>query len=225
LSLRVSDKILIVIAPASFAQARIWLDERIHFDSMKPQMPSYNMPFLYYLYPQHTLLIKQLRQALQLIVTKHQSLHTSLIFNAEKNLLMQRVFDQKDSNENIFPIIESTYETDEQLISIMHEEKRNSKLFDLAHGLVFRCHLVYYKQISSNNLLNDKDIIIFNFHHALFDRPSMNIFLDDLNQAYTTGQLSNDNNATLRYLDCKYQYILTFSHIIILFSFLFRCCH
>ena len=35
----------------------------------------------------------------------------------------------------------------------------------------------------------DKDAIIFNFHHALFDFPSMNVFLHDLDQAYTTGQL------------------------------------
>ncbi|CAF3541267.1 unnamed protein product, partial [Adineta steineri] len=36
----------------------------------------------------------------------------------------------------------------------------------------------------------------------MFDRPSMDLFLHDLNQAYTTGQLFNDNdNTTLRYLD------------------------
>ncbi|CAF4454711.1 unnamed protein product, partial [Adineta steineri] len=29
----------------------------------------------------------------------------------------------------------------------------------------------------------------------------MNIFLHDLNQAYTTGQLSYDDNTNLRYLD------------------------
>ncbi|CAF4355789.1 unnamed protein product, partial [Adineta steineri] len=38
-------------------------------------------------------------------------------------------------------------------------------------------------------------------HHALFDFPSMNIFLHDLNQAYTTGQLLYDDNTNLRYLD------------------------
>ena len=86
------------------------------------------------------------------------------------------------------------------------DERRNSDYFDLAHGLVFRCHIVYYKQIPSNNLLSNKDVLIFNFHHALFDFPSMDIFLDDLNQAYTTGHLPTTNNTTLRYLDCKYTY-------------------
>ncbi|CAF1590206.1 unnamed protein product, partial [Adineta steineri] len=34
-------------APASYAQARIWLDERIRFDSKSPQVAIYNMPFLH----------------------------------------------------------------------------------------------------------------------------------------------------------------------------------
>ncbi|CAF4364984.1 unnamed protein product, partial [Adineta steineri] len=68
-------------------------------------------------------------------------------------------------------------------------------------GLVFRCHIIYYKQIFSNHLLSDKDVLIFNFHHAQFDFPSMNIFLRDLNQAYTTDQLLYDDNTILRYLD------------------------
>ncbi|CAF4184455.1 unnamed protein product, partial [Adineta steineri] len=189
--------------PASFAQARIWLDERIRFDPDKPQVAIYNMPFVYRLQPGHTLSIKQLHHALYLTINKHPSLHTSLHFDTEMNLLMQRVITDEDKNNknNMFSIIETTYETDEQLNEILHNEKRNPHLFDLAQGLVFRCHLVYYKQISSNHLLSHKDIIIFNFHHALFDFPSMNIFLHDLNQAYITGHLLYDDNTTLRYLD------------------------
>ncbi|CAF1510608.1 unnamed protein product, partial [Adineta steineri] len=190
-------------APASFAQARIWLDERIRFDPDKPQIAIYNMPFVYRLQPDHTLSIEQLRHALHLTVNKHPSLHTSVIFNIEMNQLMQRVITPKDNSTDVLSIIETTYETDEQLNEILHDEKRNPQLFDLAQGLVFRCHIIYYKQISSNHLLSHKDLLIFNFHHALFDFPSMNIFLHDLNQAYTTGQLLYDNNTNLRYLDCK----------------------
>ncbi|CAF3799439.1 unnamed protein product [Adineta steineri] len=116
---------------------------------------------------------------------------------------MQRVITHEDNNNknNIFSIIESTYETDEQLHEILHDEKRNPRLFGLAQGLVFRCHLVYYKQISPNHLLSHKDLLIFNFHHALFDFPSMEVFHHDLNEAYTAGQLSYDDNTNLRYLD------------------------
>ncbi|CAF1442458.1 unnamed protein product [Adineta steineri] len=189
--------------PASFAQARIWLDQRIRFDPDKPQIAIYNMPFVYRLQPGHTLSIKQLHQALHLTVNKHPSLHTSLHFDIQKNLLMQRVIahEQKNNNNNLFSINETIYETDEQLNEILHDEERNPHLFDLAHGLVFRCHLAYYKQISSNHLLSHNDLLIFNFHHALFDFPSMEVFLNDLNQAYKTGQLLYDDDTNLRYLD------------------------
>ncbi|CAF4201753.1 unnamed protein product, partial [Adineta steineri] len=188
-------------APASFAQARIWLDERIRFDPDKPQIAIYNMPFVYHLQPGHTLSIKQLRYALHLTVNKHPSLHTSLHFDIQKNLLMQRVLTHEDKNNNMFSIIETTYETEEQLNEILHDEKRNPQLFDLAQGLVFRCHLVYYTQVSSSHLLSHRDLLIFNFHHALFDFPSMEVFHHDLNQAYITGQLLYDDNTNLRYLD------------------------
>ncbi|CAF4040975.1 unnamed protein product, partial [Adineta steineri] len=190
-------------APASFAQAHIWLDERIRFDPDKPQVAIYNMPFVYRLQPHHTLSINQLHHALHLTVNKHASLHTSLHFDIQKNQLMQRVITHEfNNNNNMFSIIETTYETDEQLNKILHDEMRYPHLFDLAQGLVFRCHIIYYEQISSNHLLSDKDLIILNFHHALFGFSSMNIFLHDLNQAYTTGQLAfNDDNTNLRYID------------------------
>ncbi|CAF4317263.1 unnamed protein product, partial [Adineta steineri] len=160
------------------------------------------MPFVYRLQPGHTLSIKQLHHALYLTVNKHPSLHTSLHFDIERNLLMQRVITHENNNiNNMFSNIETAYETDEQLNEILHDEKRDPHLFDLAQGLVFRCHIIYYKQISSNNLLSEKDVVIFNFHHALFDFPSMKVFHHDFNQAYTTGQLLYDDNTNLRYLD------------------------
>ncbi|CAF1583625.1 unnamed protein product, partial [Adineta steineri] len=187
--------------PASFVQARIWLDERIRFHPDKPQTATYNMPFLYRLINQHSLSKRQLRHALHLLIIKHQSLHTSLIFDTEKNLLIQRVNDINNTNNQFYTFTESVFQTDEQLNSIMHEEKGNPYLFDLSHGVVFRCHVVYYKEISPNNLISDKDILIFNFHHASFDFPSMQIFLRDLNQAYTAHFLSDNDNTLLRYLD------------------------
>jgi NRPS condensation-like uncharacterized protein len=178
-------------------------------------MAIYNMPLLYWLSPQHTLSMRQFHQSLQLLVAKHQSLRTSLTFDTEKNLLMQRIIDVNTENNPLFTFVESVFETDEQLNDIMYDEKQNSRLFDLAKGLVFRCHVLYYKEISATGVLSDKDVLIFNFHHALFDFPSMNVFLDDLNQAYTTGQLTIDNDTALRYLDCEYEFSssLSTSHL------------
>ncbi|CAF1430650.1 unnamed protein product, partial [Adineta steineri] len=189
-------------APTSFAQIRLCNNESIHFTPHISQVPIYNIPFVYSLYSYHTLSVKHLRHALELIVTKHESLRTSVIFHTHTNRLMQQIIDMNDNNRQLFTFIESIYETDEQLNKIFHDERYNPQLFDLTQGLVFRCHLIYYKQISSNHLLSHKDVLIFNFHHAQFDFPSMNTFLHDLNQAYTTGQLPlDDDNTNLRYLD------------------------
>jgi hypothetical protein len=172
------------------------------------------MPFLYRLCSQHTLSIKQIHHALQLLVTKHLSLRTSVILDTQSNRLLQRITDLNDNNKQPFTFIESIFDTDEQLNDIMHNEKHNSQLFNLSQGLVFRCHIVYYNQISSNDLLTDKDVIIFTFHHALFDFLSINIFLGDLDQAYSTGQLLTNEDNALRYLDCKCEYFLLFIQII-----------
>ncbi|CAF1063333.1 unnamed protein product [Adineta steineri] len=187
-------------APASYAQACVWSDERVQFDPDQPQLAIYNIPFLYRLKKGHTLSIQTLRQALQLIVQKHQSLRTLLNFDAEKNSFMQQIIDINDNHNRLYAFTENTYDTQEQLNDIMHEEKYNPLLFNVSKGPVFRCHLVHYKQISSNHLLSDKDLLIFNFHHTLFDFPSMNIFLHDLNQAYITNQLPN-NDDDMRYID------------------------
>ena len=117
---------------------------------------------------------------------------------------MQRIMHVNDNHEQLFSFVESIYETDEHLMDIMHNEKHNSHLFDLAQGLVFRCHLVYYKQILYDGFLCHQDLIIFNFHHALFDIPSLEMFLRDLDKAYTTNQLATDDDTSLRYLDCNY---------------------
>ena len=164
----------------------------------------YNMPFLFRLHPHHTLSITRLHHALQLTVIKHLALRTSLIFDTHSSQLIQRVNQPNNDNKQLFTFIQSTFDTDQQLTHIMYDEKSNPHLFNLAQGLVFRCHLLHHKEVSPNDSLHDKDAIIFNFHHALFDYPSMDIFLNDLHQAYTTGHLLTDDHTTLRYLDCKY---------------------
>ena len=171
------------------------------------------MPFLYRLTPDSSLSVQQLQHALQLTLIKHPSLPTSLFYDSNTNTLMQKITQLDTSHaantNQLYSFVESTYQTNEQLDNIMHNEKVNPRLFDVALGLVFRCHLVYHKQTSSDGVLSHNDVIIFNFHYALFDFPSMDIFLHDLNQAYTTGQLPSDNDdGTLRYIDCERSFLL-----------------
>jgi hypothetical protein len=200
----------ILVAPASFAQTRILTDDRtcLHPDQSLAAM--HNMPFLYRLCSKHVLSTTRLRHALQLIITKHQSLCTSIVLDTENNLFMQRLIDFTDNKKEQFRFVESTFATEEQFNNIVHDEQRNSEHFDLTRGVVFRCHILYYKQMSTDNLVSDKDAIIFNFHHAAFDFQSMNLFLNDLHQACATGQLGTNDNADLRYLDCNYRYFYDF---------------
>ena len=193
---------MICLAPASNAQVRIWLDERSRFASEKPVIVIYNMPFAYRVYDNRRLSVQQLKQALEMVVQKHESLRTALIFDGEENQLVQRIIDGSHNNTPLFQFNDSTYDTDEQLNTILQGERRNSQLFDLARGLVFRCHFVHHQTSLPNNCVCAEDIIIFNFHHASFDFPSMEIFLHDLNEAYSTGQLATDHDTHLRYLDC-----------------------
>lgn len=161
------------------------------------------MPFLYCLLQTHTLRIQQFRHALQLVVNKHESLRTALIFNEQTKQIIQRIIDIDENKNELFDFIETNFETDEQLNSIMDDEKRNSHLFNLETGHVFRCHILHYGTNSCKHILSDKDAIIFNFHRAIFDFSSLDIFLQDLNQAYSTGELASDDTI-LRYRDCKY---------------------
>ncbi|CAF1138974.1 unnamed protein product [Adineta steineri] len=130
------------IKPASYAQHQIWLDEerRLHLD--EPQLATHNMVFCYRLSADHTLSVQQLRYALDLVVDKHQSLRTALIFDTTKSILTQRIVDQQNHKNNQFSVVESIYETDEQLDEIMHNETHNPHVFDLAQGRVFRCHFI-----------------------------------------------------------------------------------
>ncbi|CAF1312203.1 unnamed protein product [Adineta steineri] len=168
-------------APASYAQARIWLDERIRFDSKNSQVAIYNIPFLHQLSSGGNLSKSKLRQA----------------FDTNKSLLMQKIIDNKE----LFTFIESTFETDEDLNKIMHNECGNPNNFNLLTGVVCRCHVVYYKNFSPKEIICEKDALIFNFHHALFYFPSVKMFREDLNQAHTMCYLEYDDNTTLRYLD------------------------
>ena len=179
------------------------LDQNISFASDELLISMDNMSFVYQLCFGNTLSVQQLNRSLQLIVDKHLSLRTSVIFDKEEAALIQRIVELYANNNGLFTFTESTFDTDEQLDDIIYNEKHNFQLFNLAQGLVFRYHLVYYKNISADGLLSDQDVIIFNFHHAVFDRPSMDVFLHDLNQAYMTGQLPVDDKSSLRYLDCE----------------------
>ena len=213
---------LVVVAPASFAQTRVLLDEQTLSHADQSLIATHNMPFMYRLSSECAISTEKLFRAIQLILFKHESLRTSLIFKEESNHFIQSIVDFKDNPRTLFAFVESTFETDEQLNNMIDDEKYNSGLFDLSQGLVFRCHIMCFKGMSSNGLLRENDRILFNFHRAVFDHSSMNIFLHDLNEAYSSSRLAVDENASLRYIDCKHDAFYSRSSNHISSSLLFR---
>jgi hypothetical protein len=137
--------------------------------------------------------ISRLRSSLQLIVEKHVSLRTSLyISDDESNKLIQCIRPFTSNNDIV---IESFIKNDDDLWKIIEDEETNSLHLDVAKGRVFRCHLIRYSDHSSN------DVLIFKFHHLVFDGTSETLFFNCLNQAYMTGQLTSTPTETSAYLD------------------------
>ena len=205
-------------ASASYAQER--------FNSQTSQHAIQNMLSTYRLSTNTTASIAQLRRALRIVVQKHQCLRTALFVDPNENRLMQRINESDDDNQ-LFAFVQSTFETDEQLHEIMHDEQVNANYFNLSCGLVFRCHIVQQKSNSSSDLLGEDDIVIFNFHRNLIDKTSLEIFHHDLAQAYTNEPSVQDNNnddaTALRYIDCKFITPLFERILNCIFLYIFRC--
>ncbi|CAF0953041.1 unnamed protein product [Adineta steineri] len=166
-------------ARASFAQSRIWLDEQNTTDS---QVAVNNMPFVYKI-TEGILSIERLRHALQLVVLKHASLRTSLFFDSITKCLMQRIIHPVDSKEELFGFVQSTLDSDIDLKTMLLDERRNLSYFNLSNGRVFRVHLIR-KETGNQDSLGTGDFVIFNFHQAIFDISSFNLFHRDLCEAY-----------------------------------------
>ena len=187
-----------VLAPASYAQALVWTDLK------KTQLPLNSVSFSYRLSSDANLSIMQLRQALELVVIKHESLRTALIFDVNKNVVMQQIIDTDHNNsKELYTFMESFVENDVELKNILHDELINPNYFDLERGLVFRCHIVRSKRNHGNDLLYAGDVLCFTFNPVLIDCPSMKTFLHDLDEAYTMEALTYDHNLILRYIDCE----------------------
>ncbi|CAF1555547.1 unnamed protein product, partial [Adineta ricciae] len=188
--------------PASYAQCRIWLNEETNRKNVTSEMTINNKLFLYEINKNVKISLKRLNEVLELIIEKHEILRTSIKFDKETNELKQYI---NESNKKSFELLKSIYETNDEIERIINEEKYSNKLFNLNEGLVFRCHIIYYREIGENELIKPKDLIIFNFHKISFDNLSIEIFLNDLNEFYyestTKDHWKNNIKNILRYID------------------------
>lgn len=195
----------ILLAQASFAQCRIYLDEQIRFQcTNKMTMAIYNLPHLCRL-SKASVSIERLRQTLRCLTEKHAILRTSVVLDPTTGHLIQYV--QSNSIHDWFSFEISIIDNDDEIKTIFHDELTNRTYFDIAHGRVFRCHIVRQcsSMIDNTDLLSIGDWIIFNFHHMAFDGESQEIFFNDLQRFYAVQHQLEDNTKRniLQYIDCK----------------------
>lgn len=183
---------------ASFAQHRLWMDDKVRFkESIAGRMSVFNEMLIYNLTSTTSLHVDRLRQALALIITKHSILHTALIY--DQDTLIQKILPVSSDH---YDLKVTRVTSDDQLKQILLDEETNRSLFDLERGQVFRCHVLCRSSHSGDHdNLKQNDIIIFNFHHIAIDGSSIQVFIDDLRQALISRQLPHDNEERITYLD------------------------
>ncbi|CAF1573219.1 unnamed protein product [Rotaria magnacalcarata] len=155
---------------------------------------------------------------------RYQSIHAAISLDVETNNPIQEVTVRSENdaqNSHVFALIESIFETDEELNTIVNDERNNTEYFDSSRSLVLRCHLVYHKKVSQNDMIRGDDTLIFNFHQAAFDIDAMEVFLCNLAEAYTASKLSvEENNSIVQNVDCKFIHVFEKSNLI---ACIFRC--
>ncbi|CAF3760870.1 unnamed protein product [Rotaria sp. Silwood1] len=123
---------------ASFAQQRLWMDEKIRFnESINGQTSVYNELLIYKLTTATSLSIDRLRQALTNIIGKYEIFRTALIYDQDK--LMQKIL---PISNNLFDLEITCVMNDTHLKQIVLNEETNRSLFNLEQGRVFRCHIL-----------------------------------------------------------------------------------
>jgi hypothetical protein len=184
-----------VVGPASFAQTRLYLDERVRFGTSTNTIATYHIPLVYEV--MHTSVsLSRLQRALQAVVHKHTILRTRLVFDEDRGQLQQEILD------DVMPPLTLTTlgsETSGSLEQILYDEETNPLLFALNEGKVIRCHAVRRSLSIDDDLLVPSDMLVFNFHHVAFDGASIDIFFRDLQMAYSTDDVLEP--CTFDYID------------------------
>ncbi|CAF1212938.1 unnamed protein product, partial [Didymodactylos carnosus] len=148
--------------------------------------------------------IEKLRHSLLLVIEKHSPLRTALKYDQNEECLMQTIKPMTFGHD-LYKFQISKIRSREELENILFDEETNETYFDLANGIVFRCHIIrMMSEIDDDDDLaassaRMNDYILFNFHHVAFDGYSTELFQDELHLAYSNDTL--DFERSLQYID------------------------
>lgn len=159
------------------------------------------MPFVYRV-TQGNVSTEHLRRALRVVSCKHNSLRLSLFFDSETNRVMPRLIQTGRDGTEPFIFVKSTIESEGDLTRIMFEglSQITDPILDGEYS--FHIHVLTGKN-NYTNLLQTGDIVVFNFHPSLFDRPSLKTFCQDLCMAYECETTFTCGGNERLSIDCK----------------------
>ncbi|HWF18044.1 MAG TPA: amino acid adenylation domain-containing protein, partial [Verrucomicrobiae bacterium] len=161
--------------PLSFTQGRLWF-----IDRLEPGSHAYNVPMAIRL--QGGLDLKVLQNSLDKIVSRHESLRTSVSF-ANGNLAQVI---SPDAHLKISVVNCETFPPSERAAQAKKAvEKQARQPFNLERGPLVRCTLV--------RLSEQEHILLVVMHHIISDGWSLAVFFKELNllyDAYASGRLA-----------------------------------
>lgn len=140
----------------------------IYFVHMKnPNETAYNVPVAFYC--QDNMDEQNLLKALQMTVKKHELLRA--IVEERENQIYLKILNDVDAD---FQVINKTGCTKEEAIKIL--EEKAAEPFVLEQEIMMRAYLVHYGE--------QKKMVMFVFHHIIFDGISLTVFLKDFIHFY-----------------------------------------
>lgn len=137
----------------------------------------YNIPFELSL--KNSLNIEKLVRSLKQVINNHPSFFTKFVVTNSK---ISEDIEVRDYKIEVNNISKEEYE---------NEKNKFVKPFDLLDDLLFRIK-VY--------ILEDTINILFDFHHAIFDGHSLQLFLNELSEAYNEKELDKEISTYLDYV-------------------------
>ena len=182
---------------ASFAQERIFLDEKVRFSD---KIAIYNELTVLRI-GQGRLSIDRLQDAFRFVLAKHKILRTSLVFDDDNGTLRQSI---TDSHQTFELGVGQTFADEDELRRIVHQTTIDPRLFDLSAGRVFHCEIVRQRQSMINaekKTVNESDVLVIGFHHAANDRTSRQVFYADLCMAYNKEMKMTMDEQRFQYID------------------------
>jgi hypothetical protein len=117
-----------------------------------------------------------------------------LYFDLEDAYVKQKIISSDGDWRRHYSLVISTTENDDELKRILQDEESNNSHFDLNQAQALRLHII--------NRSDGRQLLLFNFHHCMFDGHSIDLFMDEFIRIYRYGDSDSDHFLPkLRYID------------------------